>query len=260
MNAAFSEITETPGIGATREQLAMLATRYNLAARYARSGAILEVACGTGIGLGFLADAGGAVTGNDIDLNNVQIARKTWSGDSRIRVEISDAANLAYGDGSFISVVCFEALYYFPDLSRCLNEMVRVLMPGGTLVLCSVNPAWSGFNRSPYTVDYPNPATLTQIVQNLGCEVVVYGGFPDVPCGLAGHIVRAVRRLAVKLHLIPGSMRGKELLKKIFLGGTVPMPSKLTQATAPVEPLTVLPNNTIRGPWKVFYLTATKII
>ncbi len=258
MSAAFSEITETPGIGATLEQLAMLATRYNLAARHAGAGPVLEVACGTGIGLGMLADAAGAVIGCDIDHDNVQVARATWGGDPRIHIEQGDAASLGHPADTFSAVICFEALYYFPDIALCLREMTRVLKPGGTLVLCTVNPAWSGFNRSPFTVDYPTPATLRAMLSGLGCRVEVFGAFPDRPRGMIGRAVGALRRLAIRFHLIPGSMRGKELLKKVFLGGTVPMPSRLTSTTAPAEPLTEVPPSGAMAAWKVFYATASK--
>ena len=258
MSAAFSQITETPGVGATREQLAMLATRYALAARHAGAGPVLEVACGTGIGLGLLADAGGTVVGSDIDPDNVRIATATWAGDARIRVESGDAANLAHADASFASVVCFEALYYFPDLPRCLGEMLRVLRPGGTLVLCTVNPGWSGFNPSPFALAYPTPATLAPLLAGFGCQVEAFGAFADRPHGMVGRCVGWIRRMAVRFHLIPGSMRGKQLLKKLFLGGTLPMPARLTPTTAPANPLTPLPTSTSTAPWKVFYLTAVK--
>jgi SAM-dependent methyltransferase len=258
VKSEFSKITESPGIGATREQLAMLSTRYSFAARCAGEGAILEVACGTGIGLGLLAERSGAVTGCDIDADNVRIARATWNGDSRIRVEGGDAGNLEYPDASFGTVVCFEALYYFPDLEGSLREMARVLQPNGTIVICTVNPQWSGFNRSPYTVDYPTPATLSPMLTALGFRVEAFGAFADNPRGFGGRLISGIRRVAVRCHLIPGSMRGKELLKKLFLGGTVPMPARLEPSMAPVAPMHELLVTTTVAPWKVFYLTAVK--
>lgn len=258
MSQRFSQITETPGIGATREQLAMLATRYGLAARHAGTGPVLEVACGTGIGLGLLADAAGSAVGSDIDPDNVRIAMGTWSDDKRIQVVAGDAAQLTHPDGTFTAVVCFEALYYFPDLPRCLTEMVRVLRPGGKIVLCTVNPGWSGFNRSPFSREYPTPATLSPLLATLGCHVEVFGGFPDHPRGLVSRLIGTIRSVAVRFHLIPGSMRGKELLKKLFLGGTVPMPARLTPHIAPSEPLLPLGNDTATAPVKVFYLVATR--
>ncbi|GDY12626.1 hypothetical protein LBMAG53_15040 [Planctomycetota bacterium] len=258
MKLRFSQITETPGIGATREQLAMMATRYGLAAHHAGTGPILEVACGTGIGLGLLADAAGSVIGSDIDPDNVRIATDNWADDKRIQVAVGDAAKLTFSDGAFTAVVCFEALYYFPDLPRCIAEMVRVLRPGGKLILCTVNPGWSGFNRSPFSREYPTPATLSTMLMSLGCRVEVLGGFPDRPRGFVSRMIGIIRSIAVRLHLIPGSMRGKEMLKKIFLGGTVPMPTRLIRDTAPTELLLPLSIDTATAPVKVFYLVATR--
>jgi len=260
VSARFNQITETPGVGATREQLEMLATRYALACCHAGSGPVLEVACGTGIGLGMLADAGGMVVGSDIDPDNVRIAKSTWDGDSRITVESGDAASLGHSSGTFTSVVCFEALYYFPDLGKCLFEMVRVLRPGGVLVLCTVNSSWSGFNRSPFATEYPTPMALATMLAKFGCQVEVFGAFADRPRGIVSPAIGWIRRLAVRFHLIPGSMRGKQLLKSLFLGGTVPMPTRLAPSTAMPLPLAPLPTSTTSAPWKVFYLTAVKAV
>lgn len=257
MTPAFHEITETPGIGATREQLSMLATRYRLAVEHAR-GPTLEVACGTGIGLGVLAEVGGAAVGVDIDSRNVAIARETWSGDGRVRIEMGPAERLDFPPESFSCVVCFEALYYFSDLEASMKEMARVLRRDGALVLCSVNPGWSGFNPSPWCTQYPTPATLAPMLTRHGFSVECFGGFPDTPRGFFSRFVSRVRRFAVRLHLIPGSMKGKEWLKKIFLGGVVPMPRRLELNAIDPSPLSPISPEVVNVPFKVFYFVARK--
>ena len=58
----YSIITEIPGIDASQEQLSMLLTRYHVAAERAEGMDLLEVACGAGIGLEYLAVRQGAKT------------------------------------------------------------------------------------------------------------------------------------------------------------------------------------------------------
>jgi hypothetical protein len=50
---------------------------------------------------------------------------------------------------------------------------------------------------------------------------------------LRDHVVSWIRRLAIALHLIPSTMKGKEFLKRFFLGRLVPVPPVLTDGLAP---------------------------
>jgi ubiquinone/menaquinone biosynthesis C-methylase UbiE len=45
----------------------------------------------------------------------------------------SDA--LPFDDGSFTALVCTTALHHFPDPQQSIDEMARVLAPGGRLVI-----------------------------------------------------------------------------------------------------------------------------
>jgi ubiquinone/menaquinone biosynthesis C-methylase UbiE len=47
----------------------------------------------------------------------------------------ADAAALPFRDASFDGVCCFAALNLFPDPYRALDEMRRVLAPGGRIAL-----------------------------------------------------------------------------------------------------------------------------
>ena len=67
MAADFASVTEQPWQGATRMQMSMLRTRYGWAAEYAAGKNILEVACGAGLGLGWLAKGARYVEAGDID-------------------------------------------------------------------------------------------------------------------------------------------------------------------------------------------------
>jgi len=51
----YTTVTEMPGLKASREQLAMLYTRYAFAAKFCDGKDVLEVGCGAGQGLGYLA-------------------------------------------------------------------------------------------------------------------------------------------------------------------------------------------------------------
>ena len=99
------------------------------------SGEVLEVAIGTGANLPYYAD-GVRLTGLDADPTMLDAARrKAREGGCDATLVEGDALALPFGDASFDAVVCTFALCGVPDERAALLEMVRVLRPGGDLLL-----------------------------------------------------------------------------------------------------------------------------
>jgi ubiquinone/menaquinone biosynthesis C-methylase UbiE len=97
---------------------------------------LLEVAPGPGYFSIELARLGFGVTAVDISHTMVQI---TTENAERAGVEVNvrhgDAARLPFPDEAFDLVVCQAAFKNFPEPVRALDEMHRVLRPGGTAVI-----------------------------------------------------------------------------------------------------------------------------
>src|SRR5215467_713544 len=98
------------------------------------SSRVLEVAPGPGFLAILIAKlARYQVTGLDISRSFVRIAQQNAA---RAGVEIDfqqgDAAHMPFPDGSFDHVVCMAAFKNFSDPIGALNEIHRVLRPGGT--------------------------------------------------------------------------------------------------------------------------------
>ncbi|MBB4853229.1 SAM-dependent methyltransferase [Mycobacteroides chelonae] len=56
----------------------------------------------------------------------------------------ADARTLPFDDGSFDAVCCFAALYLVPEPFKVLDELIRVLAPGGRIAVmtsCTRGPA-----------------------------------------------------------------------------------------------------------------------
>jgi ubiquinone/menaquinone biosynthesis C-methylase UbiE len=97
---------------------------------------LLEVGCGFGTDLISFARGGAIVTGVDISDNTVELARKNLEL-QRICGELLQMSgeDLEFGDNSFDAVYAHSTLAYTPDPGRMVEEMRRVLKPGGEAYL-----------------------------------------------------------------------------------------------------------------------------
>ncbi|MEE7463856.1 methyltransferase type 11 [Methylobacterium fujisawaense] len=113
---------------------------------------VLDVGCGRGLMLVGAARRlnSGIATGIDLWRSEDQAdnspdatlenARREGVAD-RVRVETGDARALPFADASFDAVVSHWVIHNLPepaDRTRALNEMLRVLRPGGVLVLADI--------------------------------------------------------------------------------------------------------------------------
>lgn len=100
---------------------------------------LLDVASGTGrVPLAILAAGSNRsmIWGIDRSVKMLALAQRATSeyGD-RVAVSQQEAAQLAFADRSFEGVACLEALEFMPHPQQALKEMVRVLKPGGIMLL-----------------------------------------------------------------------------------------------------------------------------
>jgi ubiquinone/menaquinone biosynthesis C-methylase UbiE len=103
-----------------------------VAARAAPGARVLEVAPGPGYLAIELARRGYRVTGLDVSRSFVRIARENAArAGVAVDFEEGDAAHLPFPDASFDHVVCMAAFKNFADPVGALDEMHRVLRPGG---------------------------------------------------------------------------------------------------------------------------------
>ncbi|RVX38828.1 ubiquinone/menaquinone biosynthesis C-methylase UbiE [Nonomuraea polychroma] len=98
-------------------------------------GDTLEVAIGTGLNLPFYPE-GVRLTGVEWSPAMLALARRRASGlGLHADLREGDAQALEFPDDTFDTVVCTFSLCGIPDDRRALGEMVRVLRPGGLLLL-----------------------------------------------------------------------------------------------------------------------------
>lgn len=98
---------------------------------------VLEIGCGTGaISRAILnLDQVAEVTGIDPSPVFIEYANKLSQDIPGLALQVGDARNLDFADDSFDLVVFHTTLCHVPGPEQALDEAVRVLRPGGTLVI-----------------------------------------------------------------------------------------------------------------------------
>jgi ubiquinone/menaquinone biosynthesis C-methylase UbiE len=150
--------------------------RYWWASRAVAGKDVLDAGCGTGYGMGLLAEGGAAsVKGVDIDAEAVAEAG-TRFGDPEAVVQ-GDLMELPLPDASFDVVVCFEAIEHVADGRQAIGELRRVLRPGGLLLVSSPNPDVYPAGNEHHVHEY-RPDELAATAHELFANVGAYRQHP----------------------------------------------------------------------------------
>jgi ubiquinone/menaquinone biosynthesis C-methylase UbiE len=106
---------------------------------------VLDVGTGPGRVVRLIAAAYPTVEVEGIDLSPEMIARATstaeTTGTRNLRFQVGDVAALPFADGSVDLVVSTLSLHHWDDPAAGLNEIVRVLAPGGQAWIYDFRPA-----------------------------------------------------------------------------------------------------------------------
>jgi ubiquinone/menaquinone biosynthesis C-methylase UbiE len=97
---------------------------------------LLEVGCGLGVELGRLGKLGFDVTGIDLAPKAVEMA-ETYLRKLGLRGKamVQDAEQMDFPDESFDAIYSSGVLQHTSDIKRAIREMLRVLRPGGKMLV-----------------------------------------------------------------------------------------------------------------------------
>jgi SAM-dependent methyltransferase len=230
----FVAVTELSGDSVTRQQVDSVCNRYYWAGAYCAGRTVLEVACGSGPGLGYLASKAEALFAGDITKELVDRVRQYYG--SRISVDLLDAQKLPFADASLDVVILFEALYYLPRPEAFVSECRRVLRNGGVVLVATSNKDMSDFNPSPGSRVYHGVVELRQLFDAGGFSTEFFGYWTYDGASLWQRLLLPIKRMAVATNMVPKTMHGKKLLKRLVFGQLVTMPHEITSDTAPYLP------------------------
>lgn len=106
---------------------------------------VLDLCCGAGasaIPAAHAVGAAGRVLGIDVaaPLLDLARARAVREGLSNIEFRRGDATRTGLPDGSFDAVVCVFGVFFAPDMTAFVQEMWRLVRPGGVLAVTTWGP------------------------------------------------------------------------------------------------------------------------
>jgi ubiquinone/menaquinone biosynthesis C-methylase UbiE len=103
---------------------------------------VLDVACGTGVVARLAAKkmGSGHVTGLDLNAGMLAVARDVSGDGPLVNWMEGSALDLPFPSGHFDAVLCQLGLQFFPDQSKALREMRRVVRMSGRVALSVYSP------------------------------------------------------------------------------------------------------------------------
>ncbi len=251
----FASVTEIAGDEVSQEQVQRICNRYYWAGQYCNDKDVLEVACGTGQGLGYLSSLATSLIAGDYDNSIFEMARKHYA--QRVDLRQFDAQDMPFDDKCFDVIILFEAIYYLPKAEKFVSECHRILRPGGKVLIATANKDLYDFNPSPYTYKYYGTVELNRLFTDRGFSVELFGDTPVDQISIRQKILRPVKKIASSLHLIPGSMKAKKRLKKIMFGELIKMPAEIYEGMVEYKIPTAISHLHPDIKHKVIYCAAT---
>lgn len=257
MTAQFVKVTEIEGQKISQEQLFRTCHRYHWAARIVAGKDVLEVACGAGQGLGLLKQYAKTVTAGDISPEVLHSAKTTYGND--IPLSVFGAEDLPFDDASFDAILLFEAIYYVPNVERFFLEAHRVLRPDGRLLIVTANKDLFDFTPSPFSQRYLGVTELAQEAMAAGFAPEFFALIDTRTVSLRQRILRPVKSVVTKLGLMPKTMHGKALFKKLFFGEMAVMSGDISNCSIDYSEPIAISQDHKNLTHKVIYCSAKKI-
>jgi ubiquinone/menaquinone biosynthesis C-methylase UbiE len=146
---------------------------------------VLDVGCGGGRTVNKLAAIAsqGKVYGVDFSGASVAFAsriNKQWIDTGRVEIREASVSQLPFSEHVFDLVVAVETHFWWPDLSADMRELLRVLKPGGALII--IAEVYKGANTvtAKLAEKYALLSGMKLLTANEHRELFANAGYSDI--------------------------------------------------------------------------------
>ncbi len=140
-----------------------------------RLGDVLDVGSGDGAAASTFAPYCRSLTCVDTSARMIDAAGERFAKHANVSAQVADVHDLPFRASSFDAVLVFHTLTYAEHPARALEECVRVLRPGGRVVVLSLDRHEQQEITAPYGERHPGftPRALRALLSRVGLAVVV---------------------------------------------------------------------------------------
>jgi SAM-dependent methyltransferase len=255
---SYAAVSIRPGGYITQGEMSRLHHRYYLAAGYAK-GRVLEVACGPGLGFGYVADRAQMAIAGDWSADLLQDAVHVYHGKAPFLQ--FDAQQLPFASGMFDLVFCFEAFFYFPNAGQFIAESYRVLKPGGRLLFSTLNNARGDFKSMPLHPHFMSLGEMQILLINGGFGNIEFFGAFQLPRKRPPKLQtkQILRSVLAQTGLLPANVSLRNIFKRATYRNSNLVALKPVEAGfAPIEPTIPISPDGPCPDLMLIYATATR--
>ena len=132
---------------------------------------ILDAGCGTGlVGAALRALDAGHIVGGDFSPASIDVARTSGVYDDVAHLDLND--RLDHPDASFDAVASIGVFSYLTDSRATIDELLRIVVPGGTVVFTQRTDLWD---------EREFDSIIAELVDGHRCTAVVSDVAPYLP-------------------------------------------------------------------------------
>lgn len=190
------------------------AARYKFALPFIEGKSVLDIACGTGYGIGLMCDEAALICGVDVDPDAVIQARRDCAKNSAVL--LGDGLSLPFADGCFRVITSFETIEHLDNRSGFLCELDRVLSRDGVLLLSTPNATYTrplnGKPTNPFHVYEYTPDELRSEMEKFFSVETLLGQYLENGNGISPFYIdqqRLPRDVGTQLRLFGWRLMNK---------------------------------------------------
>ncbi|MBP6335042.1 MAG: class I SAM-dependent methyltransferase [Bacteroidia bacterium] len=147
---------------------------YEFARPFIAGKKVLDIGCGNGYGTALMADSAKEIVGLDYDIQTVESNRQAYSSVSNITFERATIPPIPFQTDSFDVITAFQFIEHIAERRDFLKECMRVLSPGGTLLVTTPN-AKKSLARNPFHVHEYTFVEMEDELKSIGASYELQG-------------------------------------------------------------------------------------